>query len=85
MAVTRKDSATATAPVTGPVEHFDNVDVQRVGDSLVITVKDINHRGGLSASGKTTRVATTSGNRTVAGSEGKDGKPLVIGLNVYVK
>ena len=48
---------------------------------LVIEV-DLNHRGDISASGKTKRVASTQGNVSVKDANGVEVK---IGLNVYVK
>jgi len=50
-------------------------------DKLIIEV-DLNHRGSRSASGKTTRVASTEGNVTV---KDHNGNPVTVGLNVYVK
>lgn len=47
----------------------------------IMTIKiDLNKRLGRSASGKSTIVSTTSGNKTIEGSDG-----VVIGLNAYVK
>ena len=51
------------------------------GNRLVIHV-DLNHRGDISASGKTRRVASTLGNVSVRDANGAEVK---IGLNVYVK
>ena len=51
------------------------------GNRLVIYV-DLNHRGDISASGKTRRVASTEGNVGVKDANGVD---VRIGLNVYVK
>jgi hypothetical protein len=48
------------------------------GDELVIRI-NLSERHGKSASGKTTIVATSSGNQKVPGSE------VVIGINAYVK
>ena len=50
------------------------------GNRLTIEV-DLNHRGDISASGKTKRVASTQGNVSVMDTNGVDVK---IGLNVYV-
>ena len=43
---------------------------------------DLNHRGDISASGKTRRVASTEGN---VGVKDANGVEVKIGLNVYVK
>ena len=51
------------------------------GNRLIIEV-DLNHRGDISASGKTKRVASTLGNASVKDAHGVEVK---IGLNVYVK
>jgi len=48
------------------------------GDTLTLVI-DMSKRLGPSASGKTTIVATTSGNQPVPGT------PVVLGLNAYVK
>ena len=48
------------------------------GKEAVITI-DLEHRGGLSGSGKSIIVASTSGNVPIPGT------PVVIGLNAYVK
>lgn len=48
------------------------------GDTLTLTI-DLSKRLGPSASGKTTIVATTSGNQAIPGT------PVVLGLNAYVK
>jgi hypothetical protein len=49
-------------------------------DQQVLTLRiNLKARGGRSASGKSITVATTSGNRTIPGSE------VVIGVNAYVK
>lgn len=54
-----------------------NVDVKVTGDKLVITV-DLSKSFGLSASGKSTTIATTAGNVSVPGRE-----EVKIGLNIY--
>lgn len=54
-----------------------NVEMQTDGNILHITV-DLNKSFGLSASGKTTIVATTKGNQELEGHPG-----VKIGLNVY--
>lgn len=54
-----------------------NVDLKVTGDKLVITV-DLSKSYGLSASGKSTTVATTAGNVPVPGRE-----EVKIGLNIY--
>lgn len=54
-----------------------NVDVKVTGDKLVITV-DLSKSFGLSASGKSTTIATTAGNVSVPGRE-----EVKMGLNIY--
>ena len=61
---------------------MENVQFEVVdGNRLVIHV-DLNHRGDISASGKTRRVASTEGN---VGIKDANGVEVKIGLNVYVK
>jgi hypothetical protein len=57
---------------------MENVDFKVSGTKLVITV-DLKHRGELSSSGKTIRVASTLGNVKVPETE------VTVGLNAYVK
>jgi hypothetical protein len=61
----------------------ENVSYTVNGTKLVITV-DLAHRGALSASGKTVRVASTGGNAELAGTAGEDGQNVRLGLNAYV-
>ncbi len=61
------------------VELGTNLVGEIVGDELVIRIK-FKERHGKSASGKTTIVATSSGNKLVEGTGG-----LTLGLNAYVK
>ena len=64
------------------VIRVENVQFEVVdGNRLVIHV-DLNHRGDISASGKTRRVASTEGN---VGVKDANGVEVKIGLNVYVK
>ena len=56
----------------------ENVQIE-IKDGKAIIIIDLAHRGGLSSSGKSVIVATTSGNVTIPGSE------VVLGLNAYVK
>ena len=61
---------------------LENVKFELVeGNRLLIHV-DLNHRGAISASGKTRRVASTLGN---IGFKDANGVEIKIGLNVYVK
>ena len=61
---------------------MENVKLEVVdGNRLVIEV-DLNHRGDISTSGKTRRVASTEGN---IGIKDANGVEIKIGLNVYVK
>lgn len=55
-----------------------NIAGKLVGDILTLEI-DLSKRNGRSASGKTTIVATSSGNQSVPGT------PVIIGLNAYVK
>ena len=54
-----------------------NIEATITGTKLTIVI-DLEQRHGISASGKSTIVATTSGNKTVPGTNVK------IGLNAYV-
>jgi hypothetical protein len=58
---------------------MDNVTMNVKGDKLTIEI-DLSKRGERSASGKTTRVASTCGNVPVPGGSG-----AIIGINCYVK
>jgi hypothetical protein len=55
-----------------------NIQIEVKGDKAIITI-DLSKRGGLSSSGKSVIVATTSGNVTIPGTQ------VVLGLNAYVK
>lgn len=55
-----------------------NIAASLDGDILTLKI-DISERNGKSASGKTTIVATSSGNQMVPGT------PVIIGVNAYVK
>ena len=60
---------------------MENVTLKVVdGNRLVIEV-DLNHRGDISTSGKTRRVASTEGN---IGIKDANGVEVKMGLNVYV-
>jgi len=50
------------------------------GNTITLTIHDFTRAIGTSASGKSKTIATTSGNREIAGTDG-----VVIGLNVYRK
>lgn len=56
-------------------EAGENVRYAVEGDDLVVRV-NLKHRGGLSASGKTVRVATTNGNKELAPG-------VFVGFNAY--
>lgn len=58
---------------------MENVKMNVNGKRLTIEI-DLSHRGGKSASGKTTRIASTEGNKTLPGHD-----DVYIGLNVYTK
>ena len=57
---------------------MQNIEMTRNGDTLLIKI-DLSQRISASKSGKTTIVATSSGNVTVPGGDG-----VKLGLNVYV-
>ena len=61
---------------------MENVKFEVVDDNRLVIHVDLNHRGDISASGKTRRVASTQGNIGVKDANGVEVK---IGLNVYVK
>jgi|3_EtaG_2_1085321.scaffolds.fasta_scaffold00974_3 hypothetical protein len=56
----------------------ENIKTSVKGDTLTITV-DLSHRGGVSKSGKTIRVASTEGNIPV-----DDTQDVKMGINIYV-
>ena len=58
---------------------MENITTDVKGDQLTITV-DLAHRGGISKSGKTIRVASSEGNRPVEGTDG-----VIAGINIYVR
>lgn len=55
----------------------ENIEVEVTPDEIVIRIKK-DHRGEVSASGKTIRVASTLGNKQVT-QEG-----IIVGINAYV-
>ena len=55
-----------------------NIQIE-VKDGKAIITLDLSHRGGLSSSGKSVIVSTTSGNVAIPGTE------VFLGLNCYVK
>ena len=61
---------------------MENIKLEVVDGNRLIIEVDLNHRGDISASGKTKRVASTLGNVSVRDANGVEVK---IGLNVYVK
>ena len=61
---------------------MENVKFEVVDDNRLVIHVDLNHRGDISDSGKTRRVASTQGNIGVKDANGVEVK---IGLNVYVK
>ena len=61
---------------------MENVKLEVVDGNRLIIEVDLNHRGDISTSGKTKRVASTLGNVSVQDANGVEVK---IGLNVYVK
>lgn len=69
---------TAAAQVGGAGDLGKNLRYTIEGNELVIRI-NLDERHGPSASGKTTIVATSSGNQQVPGT------PVIIGLNAYTK
>ena len=61
---------------------MENVKLEVSEDNRLTIEVDLNHRGDISASGKTKRVASTQGNVSVRDTNGAE---IKIGLNVYVK
>lgn len=55
---------------------MENVEVKVGKDGIMTITVDTKHRGGLSSSGKTVRIASTGGNKEVATG-------IYVGLNVY--
>ena len=66
----------ATSKPAELTELGENISYFVENDILTITI-DLKHRGGLSASGKTLRVASTNGNKPI------DGTPVILGVNAY--
>ncbi len=62
------------------MELGKNIEAKNEGGKLTLVI-DMTKRLGRSKSGKTTIVATTNGNVSVAGPKGD----VVIGINAYVK
>jgi len=59
---------------------MENVKFTLDGKMLLVEI-DLAHRGGLSATGKTKRIASTLGNVTIP----KCNEAIKIGINCYVK
>ena len=53
---------------------MENVQFEVVEDSRLVIHVDLNHRGDISASGKTTRVTSTLGNVSVKDADGVEVK-----------
>jgi hypothetical protein len=62
------------------MQQYENLKIEVKGNQVIITILDHTKEYGLSASGKSKKVASTSGNIPVEGAEG-----LVIGVNAYRK
>ena len=60
---------------------MENVEFEVLDSNRLVIQVDLNHRGDISASGKTRRVASTQGN---VGVKDANGVEIKIGLNVYV-
>ena len=60
---------------------MENVEFEVLESNRLVIQVDLNHRGDISASGKTRRVASTQGN---VGVKDANGVEIKIGLNVYV-
>lgn len=79
ISASRPAAANAQKPAATAVGDLGtNLQYAIDGDELVIRI-NLSERHGKSASGKTTIVATSSGNQKVPGTE------VIIGLNAYVK
>ena len=61
---------------------MENVEFEVLESNRLVIQVDLNHRGDISTSGKTRRVASTQGN---VGVKDANGVEVKIGLNVYVK
>jgi len=59
---------------------MQNIETKVTGSTLTITI-DLDHRGGISKSGKSISIASTQGNKTI---DGPDGQAVKLGLNCYV-
>jgi len=57
---------------------MQNVKQELNGDILTLTI-DLSERHGISPSGKTTRIASSEGNKKI------DGTDLIMGINIYEK
>ena len=62
------------------MQEYKNLQIRVEGKSIIITIVDYTKEFGLSASGKSKTVATTSGNVQVEGTNG-----VVLGINAYRK
>lgn len=62
------------------MQEYSNLTIEVKGKTVVITIKDHTKDLGLSSSGKSHIVATTSGNVQINDTDG-----LTIGLNAYRK
>lgn len=67
-----------TEPQTEPQTETDNVTIEEIGNTLVITVLDVHRTFGPSSSGKTQKVAGTGGFVRLSGG-------LMASLNVNRK
>jgi hypothetical protein len=77
-ATSRTAAASAKPAAQNVGDLGTNLQYSVEGDELVIRVK-LSERHGKSASGKTTIVATSSGNKVIPGTD------VTIGINAYVK
>ena len=55
----------------------ENVSIESTKDKAIITI-DLGYRGNLSSTGKTVRVASTCGSKTLSGTE------IKLNLNAYI-
>ena len=69
----------AVAAAAKPQAEAENCEMELRGSILTIVI-DLAHRAGLSASGKTTTVASTHGNRTFLTP---DGQKVKVGVNAF--
>ena len=61
---------------------MQNITTKQDGNKLIITI-DLSAPGQISATGKSTVIASTHGNQAVCMTS--TGQPVILGLNCYIK